>query len=126
MGARVRCPKCDGPAFRVYSQVPKPTANGKGTLSTSVTLDAVFCGTAGLRDGRGTLTARKGQHGLVAVPHAAIVAARRPRGKPRKPAKAPRPAPKGSARPTAQRGPVAAKNGAMHGDDCPELPTPSA
>lgn len=81
MGVSLACPKClaegkepkDALAFRVYSQVPKPRGHGKkGYLATSVTLAAVFCGTAGLRDGKGTLAVRAGQHGLVPIEPAAL------------------------------------------------------
>lgn len=110
MGTRVACPQCGGRAYRVYSQVPKPREDGKGTLSTSVTIDAVFCGTPSLRDGAGALRIAKGQHGLIEVPHASMVRAKKTPTKPTKPKggkKARRPHPAGKGRSGAADGPSA-------------------
>lgn len=95
MGSRLTCPVegCGNAALRVYVQVPKPAKSGKGTLSTSVTLPAVFCGTPGLRDGHGTVAVRSGQHGLQAVDPAVLRRARAAKPKPKPTAK-----PKGKAR----------------------------
>lgn len=65
-----KCPKCDGPAHRVYAQVTSP----KTKRSTTVTLPAVFCGTLKTQvvGGRvvGTFdapTGKQGGHGIVDV-----------------------------------------------------------
>lgn len=73
MPARPSCPRCHEPAYRAYAQVQDPETH----RSTSVSIPAVFCGTAGYagksgKGGHGTLSVGKGQHGLVVLTPAAF------------------------------------------------------
>lgn len=56
------CPAkgCGQRLRRVYAQVETPDGH-----STSVVLPYGFCGTPGFARGHGTLTVKKGQHGMV-------------------------------------------------------------
>lgn len=63
----VECPKCHGPAFRVYSQ----TTSEKTGRSTTVTHAYVFCGELGTRklSGREVGAVLSSKHGFVRVPN---------------------------------------------------------
>lgn len=77
MVARNKCPKCAGPAYRVYAETTSPATH----RSTKVTLPALWCGTLDTASvgGRTVGTFGKGpeQHGLVSVEAHAFAARRR-------------------------------------------------